>query len=131
MQYLMSIICFSTTQFTLAVSDTYFAPLNPANEAQMVTKYVFTLVANDWHSFDAAAEYGFSVRYIHVYITEMPASSQYIGFNEIEAYAPLDFGKIDKSICTLAYGLDFVSRVDYMFSKYFLRIIMLQFMISY
>ena len=93
----------------------------------MVTKYVFTLVANDWHSFDAAVEDGLSVRYIYVYITEMPASSQYIGFNEIEAYAPLDFGKFNKSICILAYGLDFVSRVDYMFSKYFLRIIMLQF----
>ena len=86
-------VYFSATQFTLALSDTHFATLNPINEAQMVAKYVFTLVSNDWHSFDAAVEDGLSVRYIYIYITEMPAPSQYIGFNEIEAYAPLDFGK--------------------------------------
>ena len=80
----------------MAISDTHFATLNPANEAKMVAKHVFTMVSSDWHSFDAVFDDGLSARYIYVYITEITAPTQSIGFNEIEAYAPLNFGKSEK-----------------------------------
>ena len=113
-------VSFSATQFTLALSDTYFSTLNPTNEARMVAKCVFTLVANDWHSFDAVFKDGLSARYIYVYITEMAAPTQYIGFNEIEAFTPFAVGKSYK------YGLNFiVSIVDHIWSWFIFQIIII------
>ena len=107
----------------MALTDTYVAALNPTNVAGMVAKRVFTLVSNDWHSFDAVFENGLSARYIYVYITEMVAPTQYIGFNEIEAFAPFDVGKWslrNNHWCSSFYGLDFiVNIVDHNCSRLF------------